>query len=200
MIYSLNGKIIHKEASLAVIECGGVGYACRTTAVTLERMGEIGSQARLYTYMSVREDAVELFGFADSSELSCFRQLLSVSGVGGKAALSILSEIPAHQTAMLIASGDSKAFTKVKGIGAKTAQRIVLELNDKIKKENIAFPILHSASAAGGNANSVSDAVSALMVLGYSNAEIMPVLSKLPQELETSEIIRRVLKCFSENK
>ena len=134
MIYSVRGEIIHTEPSLAVIECGGVGYACRTTFNTLKKIGTSG-EAKLYTYLHVREDAVELFGFADTAELACFKQLISVSGVGPKAGLSILSEISPQKLALCITTGDSKTLTKCPGIGAKTAQRIVLELKDKVAKE-----------------------------------------------------------------
>ena len=130
MIYSVSGKLIHTEPELAVVECGGVGYGCKTTFNTLQKIaGE--SEVMLYTCLSVREDAAELYGFADREELKCFRLLISVSGVGPKAALSILSGMNTQQFALCVATADSKALTKVKGIGAKTAQRIILELKDK---------------------------------------------------------------------
>ena len=132
MIYSLRGKLTVKELGFVVIECGGVGYGCKTSYNTVAAIGEIGSEVLLYTHLYVREDAVELFGFASLQELSCFKLLISVSGVGPKAATSILSDVSPERFAFLVASGDSKAFTKTKGIGAKTAQRIVLELKDKI--------------------------------------------------------------------
>ena len=137
MIYSVRGKLIHKEQSLAVVECGGVGYACRTTLSTLSKLGGTGSDCFLYTYMNVREDAVELFGFVSQQELNCFRMLLSVSGVGPKAALAILSDTTPEGFALNVATGDYKALTKTKGIGPKLAQRVVLELKDKITNEQL---------------------------------------------------------------
>ena len=134
MIYSVRGRLAVKELGFAVVECGGVGYGCRTSYNTVAQLGEIGSEAMLYTYLYVREDVVELFGFATQQELSCFKLLISVSGVGPKAATAILSDVTPERFAFLVASGDSKAFTKTKGIGAKTAQRIVLELKDKISR------------------------------------------------------------------
>ena len=135
MIYSVRGKITVKELNLAVIECAGVGYACRTTYTTISKIGEIGSECLLYTYLYIREDMAELFGFSTQQELNCFKMLISVSGVGPKAALAILSDVTPEKFAMLVASGDSKLFTKTKCIGAKSAQRIVLELKDKIAKD-----------------------------------------------------------------
>lgn len=132
MIYNVHGKLIAKEPTMAVVECGGVGYACRTTLYTLGQLGSIGDTVFLYTAMSVREDAVELFGFSTQQELQCFQLLTSVSGVGPKAALSILSDLSPDQFLLTVASGDSKALTRAKGIGAKSAQRIVMELKDKI--------------------------------------------------------------------
>ena len=193
MIYSLSGKLIHTEPELAVVECGGVGYGCKTTFNTLQKIaGE--SEVMLYTYLSVREDAAELYGFADREELKCFRLLISVSGVGPKAALSILSGMNTQQFALCVATADSKALTKVKGIGAKTAQRIILELKDKLAGETIsvrgqsAQPA--AVSAAGSN---IAEAVTALEVLGYTEGEALSVLSKLDPALPVEELIKKSL-------
>lgn len=194
MIYSVNGKLIHTEPSLAVIECGGVGYACRTTYSTLSKIGGIGSNVMLLTYLYVREDNVELFGFYDSQELNCFKMLLSVSGVGPKAGLAILSDTTPERFALSIATGDSKAFTKTKGIGPKLAQRIVLELKDKITKEQIssdAAQIDFEPIVSGGN---TGEAVSALVVLGYTHSEAASVIAKLDGNLSVPELIRLALK------
>ena len=194
MIYSVNGKLIHTEPSLAVIECGGVGYACRTTYSTLSKIGGIGSNVMLLTYLYVREDNVELFGFYDSQELNCFKMLLSVSGVGPKAGLAILSDTTPERFALSIATGDSKAFTKTKGIGPKLAQRIVLELKDKITKEQIssdAAQIDFEPIVSGGN---TGEAVSALVVLGYTHSQAAMVISKLDNSLSVPELIRLALK------
>lgn len=204
MIYSVRGELIHKDTSLAVIECGGVGYACRTTLSTLSKLGEIGSEEKLFTYMSVREDCAELFGFASVQELNCFKLLISVSGVGPKAALSILSDIPCDKFSLLVASGDSKAFTKVKGIGVKSAQRIVLELKDKVAKEDIlssgGSESYQFASPDFNESSNLSEAISALNVLGYSNSEVMPILAKFDSSLPTTKLIRQALRVIAENK
>lgn len=199
MIYSVRGKLIHKEMELAVVECGGIGYACRTTLSTLASLSETGSEVMLYTYLHVREDNVELFGFSSKQELNCFKMLISVSGVGPKAALSILSDVNPEQFALLVASEDSKTLTKTKGIGAKTAQRIVLELKDKIVKENINLAEAgNSPVMAASESSSVSEAFSALLVLGYTQSEIAPVLSGLDPELPSAELIRQALKIMAQ--
>ncbi|MBQ7131574.1 MAG: Holliday junction branch migration protein RuvA [Oscillospiraceae bacterium] len=196
MIYSLNGILSYKDDSVAVIECAGVGYAAKASWHTLSTLGKIGETARLYTYMHIYEGGAELFGFADLLEKSCFIQLISVSGVGPKAAISILSSIPAQQVALLIASGDDKAFTRIKGIGTKTAQRIVLELKDRITKEKTPATVLQTKACSSDGAN-VSDALSALMVLGYTQNEVMPIISKLDCSLPSQDIIKQVLKALS---
>lgn len=198
MIYSVKGTLIHKEPSLAVIECGGVGYACRTTFSTLSQLGSVGSEASLLTYLHVREDNIELFGFATSQELNCFKMLLTVSGVGPKAALVILSDISPEKFALTIATGDVKSITKTKGIGPKLAQRIVLELKDKIAKEQqlissgeeLDFTPVMSGSNSG-------EAISALVVLGYSQSEATSIISKLDPALSVEDMIKQALKVMA---
>ncbi|MCI5903532.1 MAG: Holliday junction branch migration protein RuvA [Oscillospiraceae bacterium] len=195
MIYSIRGKLIRKEPNLAVIECAGVGYACRTTLNTLSRLGSIGSEAFLLTYLYIREDAVELFGFASEQELNCFKMLISVSGVGPKAGLAILSDTSPEKFALNVATGDYKAFTKTKGIGPKLAQRVVLELKDKITNEQLTSSVTGDtdfrAVTEGGN---TSEAISALVVLGYSQAEAASVIAKLDPSLSVEELIKNALK------
>jgi len=198
MIYSIRGKLILKEPNFAVIECGGVGYGCRTSYSTVSKLGDTGSEAMLFTYLYVKDDSVELFGFATIQELNCFKLLISVSGVGPKASVSILSDITPEQFAFLVASGDSKAFTKTKGIGTKTAQRIVLELKDKISSETIGISSSENfaeLSQTGGN--SLSEALEALMVLGYSQGEVSPVLRKLDPSMSTQELIKETLRIMT---
>lgn len=194
MIYSVNGTVEVIEPNLAVIDCGGVGYACRTTANTISQL-KIGEKAKLLTYLAIREDAAELFGFADTAELSCFKMLISVSGVGPKAALSILSGMTPQSFALCVASGDSKTLTNAPGIGKKTAERIVLELKDKVSKQDVAagvkgsqIPVVAAAS------NTVAEAVSALMVLGYTNSEATNALSGLDPASPADELIKAGLK------
>lgn len=199
MIYSVHGKLIAKEPSMAVVECGGVGYGCRTTFTTLGQLGAIGETVFLYTVLSVREDAAELFGFATQQELQCFQLLTSVSGVGPKAALAILSDLTPDRFLLTVASGDSKTLTRSKGIGAKSAQRIVMELKDKIAGESIgllAGAEVQSAAAASSAGGNVGEAIEALVTLGYTQGEVAPIVAKLDPSLSASELIRRTLQEF----
>ena len=202
MIYSLRGRLALKELGLVVVECGGVGYACKTSYSTVSQLGETGSEVTVYTHLYVREDAVELFGFATLQELSCFRLLISVSGVGPKAATAILSDMTPEKFAFTVASGDSKTFTKTKGIGAKTAQRIVLELKDKMSAESIGGPVAvdaasFAAAPRGAVSSAVTEALEALMVLGYTQGEVAPILGKLDQSLSTQDMIKETLRIMN---
>lgn len=203
MIYSVNGTLLAKESAMAVIECGGVGYACRTTFTTLSQIGSVGEKTFLYTAMSVREDAVELFGFATKQELQCFQLLIGVSGVGPKAALSILSDLTPDQFLLTVAAGDSKKLTRAKGIGAKSAQRIVMELKDKIAGESVGLlagaESFSAMSVSGAGAN-VAEAIEALVTLGYSQSEVAPIVAKLDSALSSSELIRQTLQEFGKKR
>ena len=201
MIYSVRGTVIHMEAGCAVIECGGVGYKCQTTINTLKKI-KLNSEAMLYTYMNVRDDAVELFGFSSTSELSTFKMLISVSGVGPKAGLAILSELTPEQVAVAVASSDSKTITRAQGVGNKLAQRVILELKDKLKgvaASQEEFSVSESSSPvfAGGN---ITNAVAALAVLGYSSAEVMPILSRLDGSKTVEQLIGETLKELGKQK
>ncbi len=200
MIYSVRGKIIHKGTDMAVVECSGVGYACRTTLATLAQIGKTGEEAMLYTYLHVREDSVELFGFATEQELNCFKMLISVSGVGPKAGLAILSDTNPERFALTVATGDYKAFTKTKGVGPKLAQRVVLELKDKISKEQLSAADSPEVDfEAVTNGSNTSEAISALVVLGYSQTEAASAVAKLDPSLSVEELIRQSLKKMAAN-
>jgi Holliday junction DNA helicase RuvA len=194
MIYSLNGIVRHVEPGFAVIDCGGVGFKCLTTANTLRKLPKMGEKVLLYTYLNVREDALDLFGFADERELGCFKLLISVSGVGPKAALSILSESTPEKFALYVASGDSKALTRAPGIGAKIAQRIILELKDKVSGEQAALGFSDIPASASGN---VEEAVSALTMLGYSRSEASLAAAKVDGSLSVEDIIRQALRLLA---
>ena len=194
MIYSVKGELIHIEQGLAVVECGGVGYACRTTANTLAKIRS-SKEVRLFTYLHLTENAIDLFGFADSAELSCFKQLISVSGVGPKAALSILSDITPSKLALCITTGDSKTLTRSPGIGAKIASRIVLELKDKIAKEqHFTAAELNSFPAAVVGGSNVSEALTALAVLGFGQAQAQAALAGADADMGVEELIKFALK------
>ncbi len=195
MFYYVEGTVAHLEAYLAVIDCGGVGYACRTTNTTLGQLQK-GKRARLYTYLNVGEDVFDLYGFASQGELGSFRQLLSVSGVGPKAALAILSSVTPEGLAMAVVTGDEKSLTAAPGIGKKIAQRIILELKDKLAKEQtpsgISPAAVAAAPAGGGKA---IEAAQALAVLGYSQADIGAAMKGLDAEaLTLEELVRQALR------
>lgn len=196
MFYYLNGTVAHLAPYLAVIDCGGVGYACRTTNHTLSGLTR-GGQAKLYTYLHVREDIFELYGFSTEGELSSFQMLIGVSGVGPKAALAILSSNTPEGLAMAIVSGNEKALTCAPGIGKKIAQRIILELKDKLSKGQL--PTSHGESFVGGVTiipeNKTSEASAALAVLGYGQPEITAALKGLDvDQLTLEEIVKQALK------
>ena len=196
MFYSLKGPIAHKEPHLAVIDVSGAGYACHTSLNTLGRL-EIGQTAVLYTYLHVREGIFDLYGFAGKEELSAFKMLLGISGVGPRAALSILSVTTPERLAMSVLSGDEKALTAAAGVGKKLAQRIVLELKDKMGKQ------LGPSGGAGlpmpdivpQSAGKLGEAQAALGVLGYAPSEAAYALKGVDAEaLTVEEIIRAALK------
>ena len=198
MIDHIRGVICYKEPNLVVIECGGVGYACRTSTQTAAAAGAVEHEAVLYTRLTVREDEIALYGFCTRSERSCFDQLTGVSGVGPKAALAILSDFSPDRFALAVAAGDYRSFTKTKGIGTKTAQRIVLELKDKVAKSVQAAGLPDVPDFSGGG--NLEEAMSALQVLGYTQGEVAGVLAALDASLPSSELIRLALRQLGKNK
>lgn len=197
MFYHIEGVVAELEANLAVIDCAGIGFSLNASANTVSILKK-GNRSKLYVAESVSENAFELFGFATKSEKRCFEMLTSVSGIGPKAALSILSYNTPESLALAILNSDEKALTVAPGIGKKIAQRVILELKDKMSKEmggtslDFSLPVL-SAQPVGGS--SVNDAMAALAVLGYSSADVSPVLKNLETaNLSTEQIIKAVLK------
>lgn len=197
MFYYLKGTVAHLDSNLVVMDCGGVGYACRTTSYT-QSVLKVGEQGKVFTHLYVREDAMELFGFATQEELNLFQQLISVSGVGPKAALSILSANTPANLALSIITGDEKALTCAQGIGKKIAQRIILELKDKLAKGQT---ISMQGETYGGTGitiipeNKRSEAAAALAVLGYSQSEINIALNGIALDgLTLEQVIKQALK------
>lgn len=197
MFYYLDGTVAEILPFLAVIDCGGVGYACKTTNNTLSSLKK-GQRGKLYTYLNVGEGIFELYGFATQNELNSFKLLLSVSGVGPKAALAILSSTTPESLAMAIVTEDAKALTAAPGIGKKIAQRIILELKDKMAKETASgldFSGGRGSPAPALFANKATEAAQALAVLGYSSQEVSIALKGVDVEnLSLEEIIRQGLK------
>ncbi len=195
MIYSVRGKLVHADPKRAVIECGGVGLACHITLQTARQLPAVGSEAMLYTMMNVREDAIELFGFAEQKELASFKLLTGVSGVGPKVGLAILSELTPERVALAVAAGDYKALTKAPGVGPKLAQRVVLELKDKCAlptgNGGIEMPAEAGPVSAAGNA---AEAVNALTMLGFTSGEAAMAVGKLDSALPVEALVRQALK------
>ncbi len=194
MFYSLTGKLIHTEAYLAVVECGGVGYRCMTSLTTLSCLPPAGERVTLYTHLNVREDALDLFGFYSMNELDAFKKLIGVSGVGPKSALAILSDMTPDRLALCIASGDAKSLTRAPGVGVKLAQRLILELKDKISKAELASVVGEAAVQIGADGSGMNEAAAALCTLGYSQSQAAEALAGLAADLPVDELIRQALK------
>ncbi len=197
MFYSLTGKIIHTGEQTVAISCGGVGFKCFTTRNSLSKLSLNNSDVTVFTHLNVREDALDLFGFATEEELEAFKMLIGVSGVGPKAALAILSELSPDAFAVAVASGDSKAITAANGVGPKLAQRVIMELKDKIA--NVSFisdesSAVSSAVNTANNMSNTSEAIAALTALGYSQTEASVAVSKLSPSLSVEELIKGALK------
>ena len=196
MFYYLSGTVAHMGPYLAVIDCGGVGYACRTTNTTQAQL-RVGEKGKLYTYLNVREDAMELYGFATQEELNLFQLLLSVSGVGPKAAIAILSVGGPQNFTLAVMTGNEKLLTAAPGIGKKIAQRIILELKDKVAGSSTELDFSGpTVSAAPVQAGNVAMATAALQELGYSAAEIHNALKGADPNASTEDLIRHALRAM----
>lgn len=190
MYYYISGTIVSRQNGFVVIDNGGIGYKVYTSETTRASLSD-GAQAILYTYLHVREDVFDLYGFATNEEREMFLQLLSVSGVGPKAALAILSVMPASGVALAVATNNAKALTKAAGVGAKMAQRVILELKDKLKNEQL-IPAEYAQELSAAT-DSQSEAVSALMALGYSQNEANAAVAKADTSLSTEELVKQAL-------
>ncbi len=189
MYYYIEGTVAHKGIDFIVIDAGGVGYRINTTDSVISKLSA-GEKKKIYTYLNVREDALDLYGFLSEEELNLFKLLISVSGIGPKVGLGVLSSISPSEFALAVVTGNIKAITKAPGVGPKVAQRIILELKDKMKKAEIA----EMPQDYGAFTDSSDEAVSALMVLGYTQGEAKSVLSKVEGGLSVEETVKRALK------
>jgi len=198
MYYHIEGILAQKDANLAVIDCGGVGYKLNISYTTYTRLPETGQKTKLFTHLVVKEDALDLLGFYDLSEKNAFVMLTSVSGIGAKSAMSVLSTLTPERFAFAVASGDYKELSLAHGVSAKTAQKIILELKDKINKESAALEksggAAYIADNIGAGGNSRSDAINALVVLGYSRLEANDALKNVDLSQPLEEIIKLALK------
>ncbi len=197
MIASLRGRLLYNDTNSVVIECGGVGMRCFITKKTLSQIPKLNEEVFLYTHLSVKEDALDLYGFAELEELEAYKLLTSVSGVGAKIGIALLSEFSADEISLYIASGDAKMLTRASGVGLKLAQRIVLELKDKLGSiASSDDTVIASVGNANINSNS-KEAVAALVSLGYSQSEASLAVGKLDQTLSAEELIKLALKSLA---
>ena len=199
MFYSIRGKLIYLEENTAVIECSGVGYNCNITLTTKNDLKDfLNQEVMLYTHLNVREDAITLFGFSKKFELDCFKLLTTVSGVGAKVGITILSSLKPENIINAISSGNSKILTCAPGVGNKLAQRIILELKDKLGKINGFYNENLAGNVSSHTLNSnVTKATDALVSLGYSLADVQKVLINLDPSLSVEELIKESLKLLS---
>lgn len=200
MLYNVRGTLTVSDVNFIVVECQGVGFKCFTTLNTVKNIGKIGSEVNVYTYLAVREDAMDLYGFSTLAELDAFKLLITVSGIGPKAAAAILSELTPDRLALCIASGDAKSITKAQGVGKKTAERVVLELKDKmgIIASDEAADAVSSVSGLGESSDT-AEAVEALVALGYSQSDAALTVGKMDKSLSVDEMIRLGLKQLAKN-
>ncbi len=199
MIAYVKGKLDTKADTFVIIDVQGIGYKVFMPTKSIERLGELGDTVKVYTYYYVREDNISLYGFSSNEELRMFELLLSVSGIGAKSAIVMLSEISPSSFALAVITDDVSKLVKIPGVGKKTAARIILELKDKLKTES-AIEANEEINVILENDNNTSEAISALQVLGYTRKEIENVLQKVDtKNLELEEIIKQALKYLAKN-
>ena len=200
MIYCLTGKIVKKSMNAVVLSCGGVGYYAQCPASVAGALPGVGREATIYTVMSVTENDVSLYGFATEEQQACFEMLTAVSGVGPKVGLAILSVMEPQRVALAISAGDHKAFKAANGVGPKLAQRIVLELKDKVAKgfvDGISLEDVAGAASGEPATQSASQAIAALVSLGYSQSEAALAIAKIDATLPVEEIIKLALRSMA---
>ena len=204
MFYHFRGELVYTDSTIAVVDCGGVGYKLSISLNTYNEISDcVGQEIKLFSHLQVREDAMELYGFCSHEELECFKLLISVSGVGPKAAMSILSIFTPDRFSFAVCTEDARALAKASGVGTKTAARIVLELKDKISKDSVSgtpeklTSSLNTSVSTPQKSTKLSEAADALTVLGYNRSEILDVLRTVSPDLELEEMITQALKKFA---
>ena len=197
MFYYIKGELVFTEPATAVIDCGGVGYKMTVSQNTMSHLSRIGEQVCLYTHFYIREDAVELLGFYTKEELAAFKMLITVSGIGPKGAMAVLSVMTPEKFALAVSMGDAKAIAKAPGVGSKTAARVVLELKDKVAKEfsaEISSAVPETDAGERVVIGNVEEAITALMVLGYSRPEAQSALKGIDPLLPLEDMITAALR------
>ena len=200
MIYCLTGTLLEKSLDNVVIDVQGVGFSLAVPSTVQGVLPAPGEKCTLYTYLSVKEDALDLYGFADKAEQKTFKTLISVSGVGPKAGLAILSVLSPQKIALAVTTGDYKAFTAANGVGPKVAQRIVLELKGKFSNDDVAGVSMADVSRTAVSTGSVSQAISALIALGYNQSQAALAVSKLDAGQDVQSLIKQALKLLAGGK
>ena len=196
MIYNVKGTLTYTDPTFAVIECSGVGFKCFVSMTTLRELPSIGNEVNLYTYMSVREDALDLFGFFEVDELEAFKLLISVSGIGPKAAIAILSVLTPSKLSVAISSGDVRSIQMAQGVGKKTAERVVLELKDKmVGIGTVAVDVQNAQSVA--SSSDAQEAVEVLVSLGFSQSDAATVVGAMDKSLSVDDMVRKGLRQLS---
>lgn len=191
MLYSLTGTLVYKDLKIAAVSCGGVAFKCFISLATAAQLPKVGEEVTLFTHLAVKEDALDLYGFATEREMATFQMVTSVSGVGPKVGLAILSDLSPDAFALAVVSGDHKAITKAQGVGPKLAQRIVLELKDKMGAVETDLPEGEHTVSTGGS--DTADAIAALVSLGYGRSEAAAAIGKLDPALPLEEKIKKGL-------
>lgn len=201
MIYSVKGILTYVEPSFVVVECGGVGMKCFASTSTITQLSSVGTEVTLLTYMSVKEDAIDLYGFLSQNELDAFKLLISVNGVGPKAAMSVLSALTTDKLSLAVSCGDVKSIQAAQGIGKKTAERIVLELKDKMAGVAGAAQGTVAVNAVQANApgSATAEAVEVLVSLGFNQTDASVAVGSMQPGLSVDEMIRKGLKLLSSN-
>ncbi len=197
MIYNVKGILTYAEPTFAVVECGGVGFKCFISMTTLRSLPSAGKEVNLYTYLAIREDAMDLYGFYDASELETFKLLITVSGVGPKAAMAILSALPPDRLSIAVSSGDVRSIQQANGVGKKTAERVVLELKDKMAGiGGAAASVVEGIQSVAASSNA-SEAVEVLVSLGFERSDAATVVGAMDKSLSVDDMIREGLKKLS---
>jgi Holliday junction DNA helicase RuvA len=197
MIYNVKGTLTYTDPNFAVVECSGVGFKCFVSMTTLRELPSVGKEVNLFTYLAIREDAMDLYGFFEASELEAFKLLITVSGVGPKAAMAILSVLPPDRLSIAVSSGDVRSIQQANGVGKKTAERVVLELKDKMAGIGGASTAVVQGIQSVASSSSATEAVEVLVSLGFDRSDAATVVGAMDKSLSVDDMIRQGLKKLS---
>ncbi len=197
MIYNVKGMLTYAEPTFAVVECGGVGFKCFISMTTLRQLPSAGKEVNLFTHLSVREDAMDLYGFYEEAELEAFKLLITVSGVGPKAAMAILSVLPPDRLSIAVSSGDARSIQQANGVGKKTAERVVLELKDKMAGLSTSAASVVEGIQQVTSGSNAGEAVEVLVSLGFDRSDSAAAVGSMDKSLSVDDMVRKGLKMLS---